>query len=139
MRKCHLFILRANVVLCFQCKNHPHPGHFMQQLGISTFFLCINKINLGCGSVSGSKPSDSFPKRRPHQVQNRLHFPTGIICALRAEPESVGRWMDLCQFHINGRVRKKTVATKSMLWTFSLRCIILHHINIHWQLVKGTS
>lgn len=127
------------MVLCFQRKNHPYPRHFMEQLGISTFFLCINKINPGCGSVSGSKPSDSLPKRRPRQVQNRLLFPTGIICVLRAELESVGRWMDLCWFRINGRVRKKTLAIKSILRTFPLQCFILHHIDIHWQLVRDTS
>lgn len=139
MRRWQLFIFRANVVLCFQCENHPYPGHFMQQLGISTFFLCINKINLGCESVSVSKPSDSFPKWRSHQVQNRLQFPIGIICALRAELESVGRCMDSCQFHINRRVRKKTFATKNLLQNFPFWCIALCHINIHGQLVRDTS
>lgn len=125
------------MVLCFQCKNHSYPGQ--QRLGISTFFLCINKINLGCGSVSSSKPSDSFPKWRPCQVQNWLQFPAGIICFLCAELESVCLWMDLSPFHINGRVRRKVLVKKCILHTFLLWGIIIHHINIHWQQVRDTS
>lgn len=137
MRKCHLFILRANIVPWFQCKNHSYPGQ--QHLGISMFCLCKNKINLGCGSVSSSKTSDSLPKWRPCQVQNWLLLPSGIICSLCAELESACSWMDLCSFHINGRIRRKILVSKSILHTFPLWCVILHHINIHWQQVSDTS
>lgn len=137
MRKCHFFILRANMVLCFQWKNHSYPGQ--QHLGISTFFLCINKINLGCGSVSSSKPSDSLPKWRLCQVQNWFLFPTGIICSLCAELESVCSWMDLCPFHVNGKVRRNILVNKCILHTFPLQCIIPHHTNIHRQQVRDTS
>lgn len=130
MRKVHLLILRANKVLCFQCKTHSYPGQ--QHLGISTFFLCINKINLGCGSVSSSKTSDSLPKWRLCQVQNWLQFPTGIIWSLCL-------WMDLCPFHVNSRARMEILVNKCILHIFPLWCAILHHINIHWQQVRDTS
>lgn len=124
----HFYSKHGPVVLV-QESSLPRPLH--ASAGFSTFFLCINKINLGRGSVSSSKPSDSFPEQRPHQVQDGFHFPTRIICALRPEPGSVGRWMNSCRFHINGRVRRKTLVIKSILRTFPLRCIILHHINTH--------
>lgn len=47
--------------------------------------------------------------------------------------------MDLCSFHINGRIRRKILVSKCILHTFPLWCVILHHINIHWQQVRDTS
>lgn len=126
--KSSFFILKANMVLCFQCKDHSYPDQ--QHLGISTFFLCKNKINLGYGSVSSSKTSDSLPKWRPCHVQNWLQFPTGIICSLCAELESVCSWMDLCLFHVNGRVRKEILVNKCILHIFPLWCAIIHQYTL---------
>lgn len=105
------------MVVCFQCRNHSYPGQ--QHLGISTFFLYINKISLGCGSVSSSK-NLWFSAKMKGQVQNWLQFPAGIIhTPLCAGLEPVCSWMDFCPSHINGRVRRN-ILMNNAFYTASL-------------------